>query len=174
MTGPLREGAITLGEVDFVLTADDTIRVNSIRLIDALRRVLRPEVLVALQTQLASSGFVTPEQLEPLGYRLRYDAETIGLVIDVPGGGRPVEQIRLTRTADELIGAFDPPARFAGYVNFRSFTAYTWSGIDRGLRAPTVLIDSAIRLRGVVLENEGTLDFEFERRFPARGHPPGL
>ncbi len=160
LTAPLRDGAFILGELDFVLGTDDSVRINARRLLQILGPVLDPARFAELEAQLAGLAFVPASQVTALGYAISYDPETIGLIIDIPPSARTTREIRLQRFGDTLLGDIDEPAGFSGYVNFRTFTDYTWNGPEQGLRAPTALIDSAIRFQGIVLENEATLRLE--------------
>jgi outer membrane usher protein len=158
LSAPLREGAFLLGEVGFRLGADDSLSVETRSLVEALRAVVAPERLALLQNALAGMGYVPVEQLAALGYPVRYDPATISLVASVPAEFRSVRDISLSRFDDPSAGTYYAPAGFSGYINFRSFTDYIWNGPgDNGFQSPTVLIDSAFRLKGVVLENEATL-----------------
>jgi outer membrane usher protein len=114
-----------------------------------------------LQNALAGTGFAPLDQMGALGYPMQYDPATISLVIAIPAETRTARDLSLRRFEDVATGQYYEPAGFSGYINLRSFTDYIWSGGDsNGLRAPTVLIDSAIRYKGVVLENEGSLRLE--------------
>lgn len=160
LSAPLRDGNFLLSEVGFILGADDSIRVERTALIEALRTAIVPEQLAVLETALAGPTYAPIVQIEPLGYRIRYDPAVIGLVIDIPPTARPLRDVRLRRRVDEPTNAFAEPAGFSGYVNLRSFVDYEWQGPSSGISTPSVLVDSAIRLRGIVLENEGTLEFD--------------
>jgi outer membrane usher protein len=162
LVAPLREGEFILGEVDFILGADDSIRVNAQRLTDILQPILNDRAHGELASRLRGLNFVTGDQLASFGFPIRYSPETIGLAIDVPAAARTTRTIQLRRSSDELLGTIDDPASVSGYLNLRSFTEYQWQGIDQGFRGPTFLLDSAIRYRGFVLENEGTLRFNDE------------
>ncbi len=172
LSAPLRDGAFLLGEVTFQLGADDVVRVETRSLIEAIKAVVAPERLATLEGALAGIGFAPLDQLGALGYPMRYDPATISLVIAIPADVRSARDISLRRFDDPSTGSFYEPARFSGYLNLRSFADYIWSGGgENGFRAPTVLLDSAIRYKGVVLENEGTLRFDSgtQRTFTREG-----
>lgn len=158
LTGPLREGESNLlGEVDFILHADDSIEVNTIRLQEALRPVLADEAYAALQANLSNKGFASAEQLAAAGYPVTFDPVQIGLKITIPGTTRPTRTLSVYDNGRPKIGEFDAPAGLAGYINFRNFASYVWNGPDKGFVGPTSFIDSAIRYKGFVLENEAFL-----------------
>lgn len=160
LSAPLRDGPFLLGEVGFQLGADDTIRVETRSFLEALRPILTPERFASLENALAGIGYAPLDQLAVLGYPVRYDSATISLAVEVPAAARTVKDISLRRFEDPATGTFYAPAEFSGYINFRTFTDYVWSGADKGFNPPTALLDSAIRYKGIVLENEGTLRFD--------------
>ena len=164
LSAPLRDGPFILGEVDFVLGADDSLRINARRLLDVLMPRLEPERAQALEARLGALSYVSAEETAAAGYPVRYVPETIGLAIDIPADARTRRQIQLARFTDELNGVFDAPANVAGYINFRTFTDYQWNGSNSGLEAPTSLIDGAIRYRNFVLEGEATLRLDSDAR----------
>lgn len=164
LSAPLRDGEFLLGEVQFVLAADDQISVETSSFLAALRPVLEPARLAALETQLGGLAFTPVNQLIPFGLRVRYDPAVIGLVVDIPPDARIPRDLSVARFGDPTDATFIEPATISGYINFRTFADYTWSGADQGFRAPSSLIESAIRYKRVVLENEATLDFESDTR----------
>lgn len=160
LSAPLRDGAFLLGEVGFQLKADDSIQVETRSLLAALQPVIATERLALLQNALAGMGYAPIDQLAALGYPIRYDPTTISLAIGIPAEIRSAKDFSLRRFEDPTTGEYYAPANFSGYINFRSFADYIWSGNDKGFQAPTALMDSAIRYKGVVLENEATLRFD--------------
>ena len=160
LSAPLRDGAFVLNEVGFILTADDSIKIETASFIEAVRPVISPERLFLLQSDLAGAQYVAAVQIEGLGYVIRYDPASISLNIQIPAEARSAQDISLRRFEDPATGQYVEPATVSGYINFRSFGDYVWNGVDSGFQSPTALIDSAIRYRGVVLENEATLRFD--------------
>lgn len=164
LTAPLREGEFILGEIGFVLAADDSLRVSAPRLQELLRPVLDPGRYSQLETALAGLAEVQASQVAAQGLTLRYDPEAIGLVIEIPAEARATRQLSIAQFGDEMVGEFDPPAGWSGYINFRSSLDYVWEGTDKGIQDPLVLMDSAIRHWGVVFENEGSLQIGTQGR----------
>lgn len=165
LAGPLRVDGLELGEIDFVLGADDRLRVNAVGLAEALRRILSPAALEELRAGIAGLGFVPAEQLAALGYPVLYDQENIGLAIDVPAAARSTRSLRLFQQRAATEGAFDAPAGVSGYVNFRNFVSYDWQGGGRGFDGPVSYIDGAVRAGGVVLEGRAVADAAGEPAF---------
>jgi outer membrane usher protein len=157
LSAPMRDGNFVLAEVTFILGADDSLRVESRSFTEALRPVLAPERIADLQNKLGTVDYVPAATLEQLGYIVRYDPAAIGLIVQIPAESRSARDLSLRRFDDPATGNFVEPATLSGYINFRSFADYIWSGRDSGFQSPTSLIDSAIRYKGIVLENEATL-----------------
>jgi outer membrane usher protein len=159
LSAPMRDGQFVLSEVGFVLGVDDSVRVESKSFIEALRPGLAPEKLLELQAKVAGLDYVPVETLAKANYIVRYDPATIALTVKIPADVRAPRDLSLRRLDDPATGTYLQPAKLSGYINFRSFADYVWSGPDSGFQTPTSLIDSAIRFKRVVLENEATLRF---------------
>ena len=160
LSAPMRNGEFLLNEVAFILGADDAVRIESKSLLAALRSLLSPDDFAALEASIAGMPYVPAAQLEPQGFIISYDAATIGLNIEIPPAKRAERNLSLMRSAQSSSIQQIEPANLSAYINFRSFADYLWNGAAKGLSAPTSLIDSAVRFKGIVLENEATLNFD--------------
>lgn len=163
--GPLKDGDFVLGEIDYVLTADDRILIDSEGLLRLLARTLSPSDLETLRTAIAERVHVSASDLASLGLGVRYDPATFGLILDVAPTARPNQVISISGGPAGLSGVAEKPARFSGYVTVYAVGDYVHRNIggDQGFSTPSVLLDSAMRFRGFVLENEATLDEQFSR-----------
>ena len=159
LSAPMRDGDFVLSEVGFVLGADDSVRVDTKSFVEALRPNLAADKLELLQTKLAGMEYAPVDQLAQLGYIVRYDAATIALTVQIPAEVRTARDLSLQRFEDPATGVVYQPATLSGFINFRSFADYIWGGSNSGLQSPTMLVDSAIRYKGFVLENEATVRF---------------
>lgn len=171
LSAPMRDGAFILSEVSFVLTADDKIKVEIRSFIEAVRPVISTTKVQMLETALAGLDYALSTQIDRLGYAIKYDPTNISLSVQIPADARDAQDISLRRFEDAATGQFAEPATLSGYINFRSYGDYVWNGVDSGFQSPTSLIDSAIRYRGVVLENEATvrLDSDSQKFFTREG-----
>ncbi len=171
LSAPMRDGLFVLNEVAFILTADDQVKVDTKSFVEAMRPIVSSEKLRALETELAGLDYALILQISRLGYVISYDPTSISLNINIPADAREAQDISLRRFDDGETGQYSEPATFSGYINFRSFGDYVWNGVDSGFQAPTSLIDSAIRYRGVVFENEATvrLDSDSQKFFTREG-----
>lgn len=156
LSAPLRDGPFQLSEVDFRIGSDDSISIGRESLIMALRARLAPERIAELEQRLAGMEFAPLAQMAAAGYPISYDPATISLSIDIPAASRTTTTIQLSGLDRAPRGDFAPPADFSAYLNIRSFADYAWDGPERGLTSPSALLDSAVRVRGFVLENEAS------------------
>lgn len=169
LTAPIREQGFLLGEISFVLEADDTITIDSARLLELLKPILSPAAFEQLQGRLVGRQDVPAESIADLGYIITYDPANIALNIKIPATLRIPRSIVLQELGEKVVGEVDPPADVSGYINLRSFIDYEWQGQDRGFDGLTIFSDSAFRLHDVVLENEATYDFQGGRFFTREG-----
>lgn len=169
LTAPLREGQFILGEIDFVLGADDRIRVGGPRLLALLRPLLDPGRFGALQTAIADRPEVPAEELVALGYRVSYDPRTISLSVDVPAENRTRRTLSLEGDPFAVVGEFQDPARFSAFLNARGAFSYIHKGVETGFDEPFILLDGAARFRGVVFETEANVEFGGEDGFRREG-----
>lgn len=164
--GPLRDDGFILGEVEYTLTAEDQILVD----IETLLPLVGPRLSVPdrerIRAALANAGpRVSTDVLAGLGLPLSYDPGTFGLVLNLDPAMRPRQAISIAGSGYGVSGRVIEPAKFAGYVTAFATADYVHKAIggDTGFDTPTILLDSALRFRGVVLENEATINDGFSR-----------
>ena len=163
--GPLRDGPFVLGEVDYILTADDRILVQ----LDTLMPLIEPRVsaddLARIRQALEGQERLSTENLAALGLPLAYDPATFGLVLTLDPAMRPRQAISIAGSSYGVIGRLAEPARLSAYVTAFATADYVHQGLgdDIGFDTPTILLDSAVRYRGFVLENEATISDNFSR-----------
>lgn len=163
--GPLRDGAFILGEVDYILTTDDRILVDMDTLLPLVEPRLAPTDAARIRAATAGDARVSTETLAALGLPLAYDPATFGLIMTLDPALRPRQSISIAGSSYAVTGRLEEPARLAGYVTAFVSTDYVHQGLsdNTGFDTPTILLDSAIRYRGVVLENEATINDGFSR-----------
>jgi len=163
--GPLRDDEFILGEVDYTLTADDRILVD----VDTLLPLVEPRISLVdrerIRTALAGQPVASTETLAALGLPLTYDPATFGLILRLDPAMRPRQSISIAGSDYGVTGRLTEPARVAGYVTAFVTADYVHQGLseETGFDTPTILLDSALRYRGVVLENEATITDRFSR-----------
>lgn len=163
--GPLREGDFILGEIDYVLTAQDVILVDSRQLLTLIGPRLAPSSRSALTAELQGRDQIDASHLAALGLALRYDPATFGLILDIPADARPREVLSLSGASAGASVEPVSPAGFSAYVTAYAVADYVHAGngSDRGFATPSVILDSAVRYRGLVLENEASVNDRFSR-----------
>jgi outer membrane usher protein len=161
--GPLKDGPFILGEVTYLLTADGRILVDVGPLLELLQPVLSPAAWQALASALEGRARVSTVELNDLGYPMVYDPATFGLTLSISPDGRPRTSLSISGGREQVRGPVARPANLSAYVTTYLSTDYVHVGDVTGFGTPSLLIDSAIRFRGVVLENEATLEDEFVR-----------
>ncbi|MFN3931007.1 MAG: fimbria/pilus outer membrane usher protein [Brevundimonas sp.] len=156
--GPLRDGAFIVGEIDYVLTADNRILIETRPLLDLMQALLSPAAWQALATVLGEREQVSTDELGAVGYPVVYDPGTFGLILSINPDARPRNSLSISGGRASFQGPVAQPAALSAYVTGFLTSDYVHVGEDAGFGTPSLLIDSAVRFRGVVLENEATLD----------------
>jgi outer membrane usher protein len=161
--GPLKDGPFILGEISYLLTADARIQVDLDPLLDLLQPVISPASWQALASALAGRQRVSTVELTDLGFPIAYDPATFGLTLSISPDVRPRTSLSISGGREQFRGPVAKPANLSAYVTTYLTTDYVHVGEDTGFGTPSLLIDSAVRFRGVVLENEATLEDSFIR-----------
>lgn len=163
--GPLRDGEFILGEVDYILTADDQILVEIGTLMPLIETRISTGDLVRIRQTVANETHLPATTLAALGLQLDYDPATFGLVMTLAPEMRPRQAISIAGTNYGVMGRLAEPARLSAYVTAFATTDYIHRGLsdNRGFATPTVLLDSAVRYGGFVLENEATVNKDVRR-----------
>ncbi|MFC7379447.1 fimbria/pilus outer membrane usher protein [Brevundimonas sp. GCM10030266] len=161
--GPLKDGAFILGEISYTLTADDRILIDVDPLLDLLRPVLSPAAWQGLASAVAGRRQIEAGDLTALGFPVAYDPGTFGLQMDINPDARPRTAISISGSRQRQNAPVIAPANVSAYVTGFLTSDYVHVGDDVGFGTPSLLIDSAVRVRGFVLENEATIGEDFIR-----------
>ena len=90
-----------------------------------------------------------------MGYTITYDPETISLILAVADHrAAATRSLDLTDQGAPTVGVFDRPRSSSGFLTADASIDYDWTGPTRGVNDAMVLLDGAVRYRGVVLESE--------------------
>lgn len=163
LSGPLKDGDFIVGEVSYLLTADGRILVDAGGFLALMQGLLSPEAWAELAESAASEARIPAETLRRLGYPVAYDPATFGLSVTLDPARRQRRNISLSGASNERQGPRAQPAAVSGYVTGFLTADYVHVGPDAGMGAPNLLIDSAVRVRSVVLETEATFADGFSR-----------
>lgn len=151
---PVTDNGQYLGDVNLAVAPDDSLSVDSERLLQMLEPILKPDVFERLKQASAGNGVLTGAQLSAEQIGLSYDNENLALAIAIPPLDRKRESLSL-RYAPAFGGETLDPAPFSAFLNIRSSLDVVEKGPDTGVTAPVSLLDGAARAFGVVAEGEG-------------------
>jgi outer membrane usher protein len=161
--GPLTDNGFVLGEVSYTLTAQDQIVIDAQSLLPLLQRALTPEAWQGVATAIGTRPSISANDLFALGIPISYDPATFGLKLAINPDLRPRQAISISGGYGDLTGPVAEPEDFSAYITAFGNVDYVHRGDDSGLRTPSVVLDSAVRYRGFVLENEATVQDGFQR-----------
>lgn len=169
LTVPLKDRQFYLGDVDVTLGVDNSVSLAPERLLELLSRVLDARALDALRADFASRTRITPSDMTRNGFSLNYDPSRIELSVEIPPSARSSQTLQLADIDRDAVGTFAQPAAFSAYLNARASFDYVHRGANEGLADPTVLLDFASRLGGVVFETEGSYGNAADGGFQRQG-----
>lgn len=162
--GPLLDNGFILGQVDYVLAADDRIMIDAPQFLELLTAVLSPEAMAPLENALRGRSTVSTVELARLGYRITYDPTTFSLSTTIDPKLRPRQAISIAGGGPSVRGPVLQPESFSAYLTVFGNLDYVHRGAERGLADPNLLFDSAIRMNNFVLENEASYQGRFTRQ----------
>lgn len=161
ITVPVRESGFYLGDVNVRVYPDQTVYVDATQLARAVAKVLGPEAAAILKPLQGADSAVPIEAVRAAGIDIRYDPNKVELTLSPLIDQRARNTIAVQGLRESIISeSTAPPARLSGYINARVGVDYVAREDDResGIDAPRIDLEAAIRLRGIVLEGEGTLE----------------
>ncbi|PZQ51118.1 MAG: fimbrial protein [Novosphingobium pentaromativorans] len=162
MGGPLSDNGFVLGEVSYTLTADDRILVDTKELLALLRGVLSTEAWTRVAAGIESKAAVSTCDLQALGVGLAYDQASLGLLMTLDPALRVRQSIRVMGY-DPVAGPIQPAEDISAYLTAFVNSDYVHKGSRTGFQTPNIVFDSAVRVSGFVLENEGSIQDSFRR-----------
>jgi outer membrane usher protein len=163
MGGPLTDNGFVLGEVSYTLAADDRILVDTGEFLALLRGVLSAEAWLRIAEAVEGRSDIATTELATLGVTLAYDQASLGLSMTLDPALRQRQSIRVMGGYDPVAGPVQTPAGLSAYLTAFVNSDYVHKGTSTGFVTPNVVFDSAVRLRGLVLENEGSIQDRFRR-----------
>ncbi|WP_395397544.1 fimbria/pilus outer membrane usher protein [Novosphingobium sp. BL-8A] len=163
MGGPLSDNGFVLGEVSYTLTADDRILVDTQELLDLLRSVLSTNDWNRISASLEGKKQVATGDLAGLGLKLTYDTASLGLKLDLDPTMRQRQSIHVMSGYESVAGPVQPAEDVSAYLTAFVNSDYVHKGDNTGFQTPNIVYDSAVRVKGFVLENEGSIQDSFRR-----------
>jgi outer membrane usher protein len=143
-----------LGEVMIAIDPEDRVSFEAGRLLDLLAPVLEEAALRTLRANVGARASASASDFLAAGVALRYDPQTLELVVEVAPERRLARAIALSRLDDTRLGAFVEPAKASAYLNLRANFDYLHGGTDGGFGPPVLFVDGAARMFGLVAESE--------------------
>ncbi len=159
MSVPLLDAGRALGEVAVRIDPDDAVSVSSAQL---RQRLSGPIDVSALARVLGDNpnGYLSLATVRKNGLDLQFDPGQLALVLKQGADMRKGGEISLARRDyNAKLANAAKPASVSGYVNVITSLDHTWAhGNADGQTGVHVDIQSALRLRGTVLENDVSFD----------------
>ncbi|HYD26483.1 fimbrial biogenesis outer membrane usher protein [Brevundimonas sp.] len=154
LTAPLTLDDVYLGDIELWVSADDVISIPTGRLLELLEPLVDRTTSDALRTSLTGQSALAPGKLVGLDMELVYRPELLSLEVRVPAALRAARSLSVGGVSRAPAGEFERPASLSSYLNVRAAVDHVNRGPDSGLQAPVVLLEGAMRARGVVLESD--------------------
>ncbi len=153
LTAPVVDGSFYLGDATITLKADGAVLLSGERLLALIEPRVRDSSVQALRETLVRTGSLAPMDLRSHGIGIRYDPQTLEVVLDVAPAGRAASTIDLSGEPGRTV-AYLEPAEVSAYLNVRGSLDWVQQGQDEGLAPPVMFLDGAARWQDVVLESE--------------------
>lgn len=171
LTAPLLDGERYLG--DAVVQADlgsGNIEFVTENLLALLSRTVKREVMDKLRAELAGQPHLREGQLGSTGIVLKYDAESVALVVDIPFAIRTTQQLSVAGELSTSNAGFETPAKTSAYINGIGALHYSRARGQRDELQGTIYFDGAARFGPVLLESDGIWDISGgDSQFTRRG-----
>jgi outer membrane usher protein len=160
MSVPLRDGERALGEIAVRIGTDDAVRVSASVIAERLKGVIAAATLERIGVR-AQGGDIALSELAAEGVDLAFDSAALELTLKQGADGREVGEISLARSIyDSDVAPASAPADVSGYVNVFAGVDHAWQSGRTGLHLE---LQSVIRVRGAVFENDLSIDGAVDR-----------
>ena len=153
---PFKEGQSQLGEIMVRIDPDGTIAVPKAALVQLLGRAVDKAVLAQIEKLPEKNGLVALGALGGADFRLAYDPNQMELAFFPAIEQRARNDLSLAQAGRTGSANVVAPATFAGFVNITGGADYRWEGT--GMVGLYLGLQSAVRMAGVVLENDFTYE----------------
>lgn len=154
LTVPAKDGAAYLGDMPLTIGADDSLSFPAERTLQLLEPLLDPNVMTALRGSFTGRANIGPADLAAAGIGVEYDPRTLELRLSIPVEKRASRRLSVSALDQRSVGTFVAPAEYTGYLNIRGSVDLYEQGPVTGFQEPVFLLNSAINLKGIVLEND--------------------
>ena len=154
LTAPLLDGETYIGDTTLTLEPGGQASFAAERLLALLEPRIAPQLVERLRSRLAQQGQIGRSDLEAVGIAIRYDPQSLQLILDIAPASRASRSLTLGNEDERGVVNYVAPADFSAYLNIRGSLDWVQQGSDEGLAPPITFLDGAARLGGVVLESE--------------------
>lgn len=154
LTVPAKDGANYLGDMPLTIGADDSLSFPPERALQLLEPLLRPDVTTSLRNAFAGKASVSPGDFAPVGIVVTYDPRSLELRFDIPVESRASRAVSVAALDNRSIGTFVKPVDVSAYLNIRGSVDLYEDGPVDGFQNPVFLLNSAVNLKGAVIEND--------------------
>jgi outer membrane usher protein len=152
---PLKDGTAYLGDVTTTITADGEARLPGKRFLDLLGPMIQPVTLKAVESRLQGHDPFAPGDIKGTGVAVVYDAQKLELALAIDPAIRRTADLSLAGGAGQNTLGVERPAKFSMYTTASASVDIVEKSTTQptGLASPKILLESAVRLKGVVLES---------------------
>ncbi len=158
----LRDDQFYLGEIPCQITEESVEAVDQENLLKLAEPILKPEVLAAVRALSPSAGFVKMSELERAGLPFKFDIGEMSLSFFPTPDQRPGSHVALGQSVEAAPDAqLEKKASVAGFINLNGSLQYVEPAKGAGDSAgfsQSLGTTAAIRVMGLVIENEATLE----------------
>ena len=168
LTVPAKDGATYLGDMPLTIGADDSLAFPAERALQLLEPLLAPDVTTALRGAFAGKPTIGPGDFAGTGIGAEYNPRSLELVFTIPVEKRASRRVSVSALDQQSVGSYVRQADYSAYLNIRGSVDLYEDGGNTGFQEPVFLLNSAINLKGVVLENDaiwipGSSGADFQR-----------
>ena len=156
IVAPLNDRENYLGDVEIRVELDDSVEVSAEQVLAILNKFADASDLEALRASATSGAFFPAAKYAEYGFPITFNATALSLNINIPANSRIRQSIGLADLDRSTYGEFATPSKITAYLNLRSSVDYVHKGQNTGFGDTLILMDSAARFGGVVMENEGS------------------
>ena len=148
LTAPLLDGETYIGDTTLTLEPGGQASFAAERLLALLEPRIAPQLVERLRSRLAQQGQIVRSDLEAVGIAIRYDPQSLQLILDIAPASRASRSLTLGNDDARGVVNYVAPADFSAYLNIRGSLDWVQQGSDEGLAPPITFLDGAARLGG--------------------------
>ena len=159
LTVPIFDVDAPVGTVGILLTPSGEYQIPRASLLKLIEGLAGAERAAQISAKLPDTQYIRREDAANAGFTLTYDPGRVALVLRLPVADRLANEIAISRppSVPEPTEARVEPAKFSAYTNF-AFGVGNDPGIGGSETSATLRLQSAVRMRNFVIENEAFLE----------------